>query len=368
MTLRERMETHRKNPPCSGCHRVMDPIGFALENFDAVGRWRTVDGGLADRRHRHADGRQPGRRPRDVAGGAGEEPGDLCPDDDGEADDVCAGPRAHGARHAGRSRRDRGGRRRTSIVSRRWCSASSRACRSRCGWCEGKASNRRLTACLFIECPCRVGRFCVGSARRWPCPGSMPCGRRFRSALNAAAQPTRFGFIYVPHGVILDSFTPRTEGRELRVSTDHEAARAVQGAADRGRPTWSVLRTAVPATSARPRVGCPAPAPRRPKPRTSGSARRSISCWRSSSGRTRCFRRSSWRPKIWPASSVRATTASAAPTSTRSAGRRRPRRCRWRSTRGWCSNGCSATPNRRSGAWRTCARIAASSIRSRRAS
>jgi len=47
MTLRERMETHRKNAPCSGCHRVMDPIGFALENFDAVGHWRTVDGGSA---------------------------------------------------------------------------------------------------------------------------------------------------------------------------------------------------------------------------------------------------------------------------------------------------------------------------------
>ena len=46
-TLRERMELHRKNPPCSGCHRVMDPIGFALENYDAIGRWRTKDEGAA---------------------------------------------------------------------------------------------------------------------------------------------------------------------------------------------------------------------------------------------------------------------------------------------------------------------------------
>jgi hypothetical protein len=46
-TLRERMELHRKNPPCSGCHRVMDPIGFALENYDAIGRWRTKDHGEA---------------------------------------------------------------------------------------------------------------------------------------------------------------------------------------------------------------------------------------------------------------------------------------------------------------------------------
>jgi mono/diheme cytochrome c family protein len=42
-SLRERMEQHRKDPVCAGCHRSMDPIGFALENFDAVGHWRTKD-------------------------------------------------------------------------------------------------------------------------------------------------------------------------------------------------------------------------------------------------------------------------------------------------------------------------------------
>ena len=44
-SLRERMEEHRSNPACASCHRVMDPIGFALENFDAVGAWRTRDSG-----------------------------------------------------------------------------------------------------------------------------------------------------------------------------------------------------------------------------------------------------------------------------------------------------------------------------------
>ncbi|MBV9399457.1 MAG: DUF1592 domain-containing protein [Bryobacterales bacterium] len=44
-SLRERMEAHRANPVCAGCHKVMDPIGFALENFDAIGRWRTMDDG-----------------------------------------------------------------------------------------------------------------------------------------------------------------------------------------------------------------------------------------------------------------------------------------------------------------------------------
>jgi Protein of unknown function (DUF1592)/Protein of unknown function (DUF1588)/Protein of unknown function (DUF1587)/Protein of unknown function (DUF1585)/Protein of unknown function (DUF1595)/Planctomycete cytochrome C len=44
-SVRERMEQHRKNPACASCHRVIDPVGFALENFDAVGAWRTRDGG-----------------------------------------------------------------------------------------------------------------------------------------------------------------------------------------------------------------------------------------------------------------------------------------------------------------------------------
>jgi hypothetical protein len=40
-TMREQMERHRQSPVCASCHRVMDPIGFALENFDVVGAWRT---------------------------------------------------------------------------------------------------------------------------------------------------------------------------------------------------------------------------------------------------------------------------------------------------------------------------------------
>src|SRR5438093_1324918 len=44
-SLRDRMERHRKNPACSGCHQRMDPLGFALENFDALGKWRTVADG-----------------------------------------------------------------------------------------------------------------------------------------------------------------------------------------------------------------------------------------------------------------------------------------------------------------------------------
>ena len=44
-TVRERLEQHRRNPACASCHAPMDPLGFALENFDALGRWRTVEAG-----------------------------------------------------------------------------------------------------------------------------------------------------------------------------------------------------------------------------------------------------------------------------------------------------------------------------------
>jgi mono/diheme cytochrome c family protein len=43
MSVRERLEEHRKNPSCATCHRVMDPLGFSLDNFDAIGEWRSKE-------------------------------------------------------------------------------------------------------------------------------------------------------------------------------------------------------------------------------------------------------------------------------------------------------------------------------------
>ncbi len=57
LTMRERMEEHRRSPACSGCHKLMDPIGLALENFDGIGKWRTIDNGAAiDATSQLADG------------------------------------------------------------------------------------------------------------------------------------------------------------------------------------------------------------------------------------------------------------------------------------------------------------------------
>jgi hypothetical protein len=57
LTLRQRTELHRTNVVCANCHKILDPIGFGLENFDAIGRWRTQDdtGGAID-----AGGELPG--------------------------------------------------------------------------------------------------------------------------------------------------------------------------------------------------------------------------------------------------------------------------------------------------------------------
>ena len=56
-SVRARLEEHRANPVCASCHDIMDPIGLALENYDAVGRWRFKEpGGEVDARGRLADG------------------------------------------------------------------------------------------------------------------------------------------------------------------------------------------------------------------------------------------------------------------------------------------------------------------------
>jgi hypothetical protein len=59
LTLRQRTELHRTNPVCANCHKTLDPIGFGLENFDAIGRWREKDdtGGRID-----AAGELPGEK------------------------------------------------------------------------------------------------------------------------------------------------------------------------------------------------------------------------------------------------------------------------------------------------------------------
>jgi hypothetical protein len=44
--MREQLEVHRRNPTCAACHRIFEPVGIALENFDTVGAWRTQEEGM----------------------------------------------------------------------------------------------------------------------------------------------------------------------------------------------------------------------------------------------------------------------------------------------------------------------------------
>ena len=46
LAMRDRLAVHRANPVCASCHKQMDPVGFALENYDAIGRWRTAEAGV----------------------------------------------------------------------------------------------------------------------------------------------------------------------------------------------------------------------------------------------------------------------------------------------------------------------------------
>ncbi len=46
LSMRDRLSAHRSNPVCASCHKQMDPVGFALENYDAIGRWRTAEAGV----------------------------------------------------------------------------------------------------------------------------------------------------------------------------------------------------------------------------------------------------------------------------------------------------------------------------------
>ena len=101
LPIRERLAEHRTNAACASCHRLIDPVGFSLEQFDAVGRWRTLEegrpvdaaGGLPD--GSEFDGR------RRTGAGAAAAAGVVRPHADREAVHLRAGPGAGGIRRAG---------------------------------------------------------------------------------------------------------------------------------------------------------------------------------------------------------------------------------------------------------------------------
>ena len=105
-TVRARLEQHRDKASCRMCHGVIDPTGLALENFDAIGQWRTMDS-QAERSDRCQHGAAEWSRDqwcRGTPGATGRAPGNVRADRDGEIDDVRGQPPAGIFRYASGSR------------------------------------------------------------------------------------------------------------------------------------------------------------------------------------------------------------------------------------------------------------------------
>ena len=131
LSIRDRMAEHRKNAVCASCHAMMDPLGFALENFDGVGRWRTLDesGAPIDASGTMPDGTKFDGAVGPRAGAA--RVGSIRHDAHREAAHLRAGTRARVLRRAGRPRHRPRSPRRTTIASRRSSWVSCRARRFR---------------------------------------------------------------------------------------------------------------------------------------------------------------------------------------------------------------------------------------------
>ena len=123
-TVRERLEAHRANPSCNGCHGVMDPLGFALENFDAVGRWRDHGSRSTARRSTRracSSTARPSTGPSSCAQALLARPDQFVANVDRETDDLRARARARATRTCRRFGASCAKRRRTTTGFRPSC-------------------------------------------------------------------------------------------------------------------------------------------------------------------------------------------------------------------------------------------------------
>ena len=345
------MAEHRANPACASCHKIMDPIGFALENFDAVGAWRTEDAGAPiDASGELADGTTVDgvvtlrqallARPELFVGTMTE-----------KLLTYALGRGLDASRHAGGSRDSshRPPRRLPVLVPdprRREQRAVS----------DAHENGGAVTAMFItkISLPRRTFLRGVGASVALPLLDAMvPALTAHREDGGEAA--LRFGAVFVPNGAIMEQWIPSAPGIGLRVLADLEAARAVPGSAGRRE---------------QPRPG--------PIPEcVEGDHAISAAGWltgvypkrtEAEDVRAGTIDRSGRRQADRPGHAVPVARAGDGGLHrlhrrvhervqlrvhrTRSRGARRRRRCRWRSTRAWCSSGCSVGPGRRSSATR----------------
>ena len=250
-SMREQLEAHRKDPICASCHRRMDPLGFGLENFDAVGAWRTMDGKFPI----DASGALPGRPLVHGPGGArghprgGREAFAQCLTsklltyalgrgleryDTRTVKLIASRLPAHDYRFSGTGA---GNRQQPALPV-----TKGRAHRSRHAMI---VTRRHLPRRTFLKG--------MGAVIALPMLDAMTPA--FARAAHVARPPVRLAFTYVPNGITMNRLDPGGDRRGLRVHAGDEAARAVpQGHAGAVRPRAPERRRA------RRR-------PRRPRPR-----------------------------------------------------------------------------------------------------
>ena len=370
-SLRQRMELHRANPACASCHRLMDPIGFALENFDNTGKWRTLDGktpidatGAAGRRH-------AAQRPGDAAPGAAGEVGRVRRRVRRAAADLRHRPRACGRRTCRPCAPSRAPPRTSSY---RFSSFVLGVVQTPPFQMQDEGAARysgpRSTDRMFITKKHLSRRTFLQRHRRHGCAAAARLdGRRRRRRCARAPRRRRRASsrFYVPHGATMDKWTPATRGHRLRVHRDPQAARAVpRPHQHRQRPGASVRG----GRGRRRRLGR-----REPHARGGGVSHR-----RGPGARRAGASRRVGRPGGGAAHRSGHAAAVAGALDRRSRARLRgvvqlrlpqldlvevadASRCRCTTTRGWCSRSCSASARpTRSGA-RGARKRAACSIR-----
>ena len=404
LTMREAMEQHRANPSCAGCHARMDPLGFALENYDAVGRWRTQAANTAI----DASGTLPDgtgfdgarglieailRRPDAFATTVTER---LMTYAIGRGVEYFDAPAIRTIRRdaAGqdyrfsaivlgivksvpfqmRPVRRRARRRRGRLTAGRQRSYEARPFRPGRAGPKGRPTRTRSRRALtmFISrmsLPRRTFLRGLGATLALPLLDSMVPAL---SALAATgAKPVRrLGFVYVPNGVIQDQWVPSAVGAGFELSptlaplapvrnkilvlsnlAQKQAESFGDGNGDHARGTASWLNGIHPKRTEGAGI-------------QAGTTIDQIAAERL--GRRRGCPPSSSRSRRRSAASAAATTATRASTSTPPRGARRPPPCRWRSIRASCSIGCSATAATPTSGSPRCAETPAFSIRSRR--
>ena len=224
LPLRALMEQHRASPTCATCHRVMDPLGFSLENFDATGRWRTKEvTGLVDTSGQLADGspvdgpvalrkallKHPEQFVRTMTEkmltyglGRGLEYYDMPV--------VRAIARDAAAQDYRFSSIVMGIVKSTPFQMKLKAPAATEAFRSR----VEAVRALRHSATMFISKKHLARRTFLrgmGTALALPLLDAMVPARTLLA--KTAANPTsRLGFVYLPHGAIMDKWTPGTEG------------------------------------------------------------------------------------------------------------------------------------------------------------